>query len=251
MLDRTTTRRRSASWLRAAALLVASSTASAQSYIGTGFFEWQVSADGGQTWQAGDVVVPSAQQFVSVRAFVGWSSDAGFAFTGAWFDVTVTGSGGVGAGDVVDSFSRGRMTSGSNQTIVPQRFGDVLKIDDSRDTLAPGQGPRGVFPGQLTPQFWSPEFTTANPVMVFTFRLSLDGTLGRRDIASLFIAPTNGNSVDRFLRTYMPFGGINQPLMTFAPASVTVIPAPAAVGVMFGVLAVGRRRRSSGVSRRT
>jgi hypothetical protein len=241
MADIGITFHRAARWVAAFSLLNVPLSASAQSFIGTGFFEWQISADGGQTWQAGDVVVSTSQQFVSVRAFVGWSSDAGFAFASAQFDVTVRGSNSVDAADVV-------VTSAMSQTIVSQRFGDVLKIDDIRDTLPPGQGQRGVWPGQLTPEFGPPEFTTANPVMVFTFRLSFDGTLGRRDVTSLFIAPTVGNSVDRFLRTYTATGvpnNNNLPLMTYAAASVTVIPAPAA-GLMFGVLAVSRRRRLSG-----
>lgn len=228
----------------ALALLAAAGAASAAlGQVGTGLFEWQVSADGGLTWNPGLTEVLPTQDFVLLRARASWSSDGGmYMFAGAQFDAVVSTP---GEGDFVANPLRPYPVNSTNQTLVVTRFGNQIKVDDSRDTLPPGEGNRGVFPSQLVDAFGGP-YNRDNPITIFLMTLVLDGTPGDRDIRALFVAPTGGNTVDRFMRIYTSeLGAQNSPLSTHAGATVRVVPAPGAL--IFGVLAASslRRRRSA------
>lgn len=225
---------------------VAGLASGATAQLGTGLIEWQVSADGGAAWASGLTEVPPEQGSVLVRARASWSIDGGmYAFAGSQFDVVVKGA---APGDEVTNARRSwPFTSGSIQTIVVQRFGDVLKVDDARDTLPPGEGPRGVFPGQLVPQFGT-NFTTANPATIFEFTLQLDGSEGDRDLWSLYIAPPGGNTIDRVMRIYTSASGAqNTPSTTTRGVTIRVIPAPwagTALLAAWGAMAPRRRSRA-------
>lgn len=188
-------------------------------------------------------VLPT-QAFVLLRARASWSSDGNmFMFAGAQFDAVVFGA---GDGDYVANPIRPfPLTAGSNQTLAVTRFGNQIKVDDIRDTLPPGEGTRGVFPGQLVGGFGDHN-NPDNPITVFVMTLALDGTPGDRDIRALFIAPTGWNSVDRFMRIYTSFTGAqNIPLSTNSGATVRVIPAPWSGAALLGACgaAASRRRR--------
>lgn len=227
-------------------LAVAGAASAAFGQAGTGKFTWEVSKDGGASWSGGIVDCDETQTSVLVRAVASWSQDAGYAFAGAQFDVAVTGPAGTdGDGDSTGGYSR--ISNGANvaQTVVESRFGETLKLDDSRDTSAPGAGTRGVFPGQLVQNFAGSNFTTSNPAVLFTFTYNLDGTLGARTIDTFFRAPTGGNTSDHFMVVYTTAtGGQNRPLAELNGATINVIPAPGALALLgLGGLVAGRRRR--------
>lgn len=223
---------------------VAGLAAAANAQVGTGLVVYEVSDDGGATWNGGLTETVASSVLVRIRA--SWSDDAGmYAFAGAQFDVVVTGVSGAGAADNASNFARISNGVSSAQTIVATRFGNQLKIDDARDTLGPGLGTRGVFPGQLVEQFAGTNFTSANPATIFTFQLNLDGSIGDRELSSLYIAPPGGNTIDRVMRIYTSSSGAqNMPSTTTRGATVRVIPAPGALALMgLGGLAIARRRR--------
>lgn len=214
----------------------------AQTFFGDEAFEWQVSGDSGASWQGGDLEVPLSQQRSHVRAVASWSADAGFAFGLVRFDATIATDAPVGDGAM--EFSRGvAFSTGWVQTIVATRFGSVLKIDDSRDVLPPGEGSHGVTPSQLSPQFGH-ILDSSNPAVIFAFTLMLDGSAGRRTIDALFLIPP-GHEQDRYMGNY-PFaagGTFNFPRMSYSGASVTVVPGPWSAAMMAGAFAAGLRRR--------
>lgn len=224
---------------------VAGLAAAANAQVGTANVAYEVSDDGGATWNGGLTETVASSVLVRIRA--SWSDDAGmYAFAGAQFDVVVTGVGGAGAGDTVSNAIRpGTTSGGSAQTIVATRFGNQIKIDDVRDTLGPGAGTRGVFPGQLVENFAGTNFSNANPITIFQFELNLDGSIGDRDMSSLYIAPSGGNTIDRVMRIYTsPAGAQNTPSTTTRGATVRVVPAPGALALLgLGGLAIARRRR--------
>jgi len=229
------------------ALIALAGLAAAASAQGTGTIGYQVSTDGGTTWQNGTVNVPQSQTSVMVRIQASWSADNNmYAFAGSQFDVVVSGA---SAGDNVANAARPFPTDkGATQTIVATRFGNQIKIDDARDTSGPGLGTRGVFPGQLVEQFAGTNFSSANPINIFTFTLNLDGTAGLRSFSNLYIAPSGGNTTDHVMRVYTSSsGGQNNPVTTTNGGGVNVVvPAPGALALLgLGAIATGRCRRSS------
>lgn len=233
----------------AAILLVVAGSASAQ--VGSGSLTWEASADGGGTW-ARDISVEPGARSVLVRCVAAWSDDGGmYAFAGAQFDAIVGTQG--PRQDTASGFVRISNGVSSFQNIVATRFGEQLKIDDERDTLGPGMGNRGVFPGQLAQQWAGTNFTTANPVPIFTFELHLDGTPGDRSIFMRFPWGPMGMP-EASMRIYTtPVGGQNLlrcegstewncQQLSVRNAVVRVVPGPGAAGVM-AVGLIGLRRR--------
>lgn len=228
-----------------ATLLCAGLCASASAQVGTGTWTWEVSADGGESWASGLVVVPQDQQEVRIRGVAAWSTDAGtWGFAGTRFDFVWETP---GDGDAVTLMRRIPPFNGFGQTLAATRFGSIIKIDDSRDTLPPGEGDRGVAPGQLAPAFGNPD--TSNPIAVVEFRFALDGTPGDREVTSLFMAPTGGNTVDRVYRVYTTREGMqNIPLVSIHNATVRVVPSPAAACTLLATALLARRRTRAGQS---
>jgi hypothetical protein len=211
----------------------------------TGKLTWEVSKDGGTTWASGLTSVEPTQASVLVRAVASWAGiPAGLGFAGAFFDGVVTG---LQAGDGASSFARNFTFAA--QTIVAQPNGaGAIKIDDARDTFAPGfsgTGQRSVNPSQGVPQFTNP-FITSNPVVVFSYTLSLGGELGVRNISSVFNASGTANT--RALTVYTTAGGASVSVAAanigLNAAQVEVVPAPGAIALLgLGGLIAGRRRR--------
>jgi hypothetical protein len=222
-----------------AGLLAASTSAHAQ--IGTGTFRWELSADNGGSWQS-ELVVQESQTTVRLRAVVSWSQDAGTWFGRASYDVKWSSIGTAGLHDTLITYNR---TPGIDQFIQianGQRQGSVLKIDDQRDTLAPGQGLFGFASVQLIPNFGGNN--RSNPIVISTFDIALDGSLGGRQISSVFNPPGNGNPQDQFLSIYINTNGAtNRPIMQLFDASLTVIPSPVAFCIIAPGLLVFTRRR--------
>lgn len=226
-----------------ALIAVAGLAAIANAQTGTGSVVYQVSTDGGATWAGGNVQVQPSQASVLFRAVASWDGFNAVGFAGTQFDSVISNA---GAGDAVANPTRpGTTSGGSAQTLVATRFGTQIKIDDSRDTAAPGAGARGVFPGQLAQQFAGTNFSSANPLVIFQFQLNLDGTEGTRSVNNLYIAPSGGDTVSRYMRVYTSgTGAQNTPTSTTTGASVEVIPSPGALALLgMGLAAAGRRRR--------
>lgn len=211
--------------------------------VGTGTWTWEVSADGGKTWAGGLVEVPLEQQEVRVRAVAAWSADAGGWFAAGKPDATWTSIGSAGLGDTVSHIERYRPFGASAQNLTATRFGSVIKVDDARDTLPPGEGSLSVWASQLPPGFGMA--STANPAALFEFRIALDGTPGDREASGIFLAVSSGgNTTDRLFAVYTTSSGLtNFPLTTMHNATVRVVPAPASPALLGAAVLLATRRR--------
>lgn len=213
---------------------------------GTGHVWYEASADEGLTWQKDYLLVAASQTSVLVRIRAAWSGDAGmYAFAGMQYDVTISDAGSDVATDLTRPYPFGTIQAA---TLVATRFGSTIKIDDHRDTFAPGVGTRGIFSGQLIQMHLGADFSTANPATVFQFRLNLgDQTI--RTLTSLYRPPTGGDTISRFMRVYTsPMGSQNTPVSTTSGMIIdNYTPAPGAALAI--ALAAGgaclRRRRPS------
>ena len=226
-----------------AALPIAAFVAGGFGRVGAADFRWQASLDGGASWHGDWLDVPEATLSVRVRALVSWSADAGYAFANTRFDVAVVALGG-GHADGASSFLRPHpFGQGTIQTIAAMRFGDVLKIDDSRDTSPPGEGGRWIVPSQFY-EGWIDDFSRAHPAAIFELTLTLDGPAGARLVTQNFGgALPDGNTTDRVLRIYTSRqGDSNIPITTAYAVTINVTPAPASLGLLLPILALHRRR---------
>lgn len=218
---------------------------------------WEVSSDGGSSWLSGDVVVPADQASVLVRLSMAFTTQDytpnpnNLPFLSQIAIDTFSRSiAGAGLGDTASQVLIRRTTgagsvldSGSGFGFVPTRVGDVLKIDAQGDTLPPGMGLGWCESfNDITPIGGRP--SRANPIVMFQYSLTLDGSLGRREFGAVFGDPlrstqTNPNTA----RVYLPpFGYVYAPI-TQIPAAI-VVPGPG-VAVLGGVAlcAIPRRRR--------
>ena len=205
---------------------------------------WQASLDGGQSWQGGTVEVADPFARVRIRALVDWEYPGSYALALVQFDATISTQGSIGLADIgVDLERISPFDRGSAQTLAATRFGNTLKIDDERDTFAPGVGDRAIMSGQLV-EVAGPPFTRDNPVPVFAYSLVLDGTLGTRIVSHVWRRhPTSGE----ILRTWIylsPEGGIGMPRTSLVePLNLHVIPTPTSLALLLPLLASHRRRR--------
>jgi hypothetical protein len=231
-------------------ITLGTATTHAQPFEGTGTFRWEASLDDGATWQRGSIDVPREQASLQIRGVAEWFGQAiGGRFALAGFDGTWTSPTSAGRGDTADSFvhidySMTEYPIGGPpvEQISGQRQGDTLKIDDSRDTFAPGLGPRSIAYFQDF-NFGIPN--TANPMALFQFRLTLDGSVGERTMDAAFRASTSFpgmNPTDRFL-VLRSGASYFLPLMTRESLRVNVIPAPGGPLCAFALAALFHRRR--------
>lgn len=230
-----------AACVAAFALACAAPSADAQTYLGS--LTWE--ANDGTGWQAGRMETTAAS--VRVRFRAAWDPpNPDYYFAGCQFDAVVTTSD--SHTDVVSDAARATSTRwASVQTLAVSRFGNTIKVDDVRDTMPPGQGTRGVFPGQLVEAFDPQDHS--NPINLFEFTLTFDGVAGTRHVNSLYVAPTGGNTTDHVMRIYTTFTGQSMnPSTTTFPLEIVYVPGPGMLG-MAGVGAgfvLNRRRRARG-----
>ena len=221
--------------------LAASSVAAAQSQFS--LVSWFASLDGGETWQGGEVEVADPFARVHIRATIDWEYPGSYAFASLGMDVTITAAPEFGAADTVLDPSRiAPFNSLPNQTHVATRFGHVIKIDEVRDTLPPGHGPRWVVCSQ-SPEDFSENFSTARPAPIFEFALQLDGTVGTRIVDHVYGRTVQGDELGPYV--YLTPGGqvdMPRPILR-GPLNLVVIPAPGALGLLLPLLALHRRRR--------
>lgn len=229
--------------------LALAGAASAQpSTIGTGRFWWEASLDGGSTWARDALTVADPSAGVLIRARADWEPrppEIPFHyFAGVKFDVVVESVSG-GLSDGASHFTRAPLLgSGLGQTYAAMRFGSVLKIDDIRDTLPPGEGTRAIEVHQYREQDADLNFRRNNPMELFRFILDLDGSEGERIVRQAF-RPYQLPEPNRFLMTYLTGNGaVNYPDSTAYDLRLHVVPAPGAAGLLvLGTLLSLRGRR--------
>lgn len=225
--------------------LVIALHAAAAVQVGTGEIWYEASDDGGSTWVRDYLLTSQSRPSVLVRLRATWSEHAGmYAFAGTQFDISISNA---GSDTVVNPRRPWPFHTGSAQAVVASYFGDTIKIDDSRDTLPPGSGTRGVFPGQLLQDFAGSNFTTANPTTIFEFELHLgDQTI--RTLTSYYILPPGHDPTNpRVMRVYTSPGGMQNTPVTITHGMIIDNYTPAPGGVLLGALAGAvmsvRRRR--------
>jgi hypothetical protein len=206
---------------------------------GTGSLTIEASRDGGAIWERGVIDIGGRYDPLRIRIRAEWSSDVGmYAFAGAQFDIAI---GNTGPGDMVTDPFRPVTMRGGAQTVVASRFGTTIKIDDSRDTFAPGGGARGVFPGQLVENFAEGVFTRDNPVTIFEFRFTPDASLNRRTFQMFYIAREQNLA----MRVYTsPGGAQNIPVLTTNLIDIIDTPTPGAAALLaLATVGIIKRRR--------
>ena len=219
-----------------------SSVAGAQD-IWFSLVSWQVSQDEGHTWHGGTVEIADPFAHVRIRAIGDWYYPGAYAFASVSMDITITCADMSGENDsVTNAAPLAPFDAFQAQTYVATRFGHVMKIDEIRDTLPPGMGPRWVRCYQL-PQNSNPNFSTAQPAPIFEFALQLDGTAGTRVVDHVNPRLPGEGEVGPLLYT-TPEGGLaTPPTILRGPLNLVVIPAPATLTLLLPLLALHRRRR--------
>lgn len=213
-------------------------------------FRWQVSTDDGATWRAGAVHVPREQTSVLVNAVISWDAPTPPSFFAvSSFDVSWRAFS-AGYSDTADMFASEPIRGGyqGSQQFAARRFAETLKVDDALDELPPGLGTGAITPLEPPPNFAIVRDT--NPVIVFQFRINLDGTIGERELSAVF---RSSIAAGRRVQIWVPDGVTWRAELTdcvFEPASVTVVPGPGGAGLTLGVVAmtIWRRHRQAGRS---
>jgi hypothetical protein len=221
---------------------VGTTSATAQSTPVPVAFLWELSKDGGASWQQGSTIVDATNLAVDARLRIAWTSPVSTAqdfFGNARFDGTVQGLVAAGSLDTVTSITA--LVNGVMQTplaaVQGRRFStDLIKIDLG-DPLPPGQG--AFVTVNNAPALGG--LTAANPVTVLQYRLNLDGSPGSR-IVSCALPTSQPVSIALF---GLPAG--QQP--TFVPtvqsATLVVVPSPSCLTLAGLAGAVLLRRRRS------
>lgn len=205
----------------------------------TGSLTWQVSTDGGANWS--NAAVLNSAGSVMVRGRFEWSGvTGGLGFGGSQFDAIIAGA---VAGDSVSDIGRPAPFNFAAQTLVASTYAGGIKIDTSADVAAPGAGTGWVNPGQGSPDGIGTNFSTANPVTVFTYTLNVANDGAVRTIGNIFNITTG-----RALSVYTSSAGAQTRLSASAvainTATVTLIPTPGTLALAgLGGLAAARRRR--------
>ncbi len=209
-------------------------------FDGTATWSWEASTDGGATWHRGMLEVPTSQGAVQVRsslAFPPPPTGSGGGFSTAALDGVVSGAGPL---DSISHLSGGHLLSGN---FVASRFGSTLKIDDPVDTLPPGLGSRWAVLAQSRNQTGR---SLANPIILLSYTLSLDGSFGDRVIDGIFRQRPNyplGHvvSIDMGRNEEAP---TLVPFVIQEPLTIRVVPGPATAILGVLGLAFASRRRS-------
>ncbi len=211
----------------------------------TATWHWQLSGDSGATW-SNDLLHREPSGSVLVRGQLGWTgAPEGTYFAGTTgFDVSVAALTG-GFTDHADMFAsepiRGPYL---HDAFAALRFGNTLKLDDARDLEAPGLGPQWIRPIEDPPIIGVVRNT--NPVILFQFRLLLDGSMGDRVVSHVF-RPGGTPPPDHRIALYVApyFGGPATYVQTSSfPATLRVVPSPGAATMLgVGAIVIVRRRR--------
>ena len=193
---------------------------------------WEVNDGGGWT----RTQLTTTQQNVQVRLAAEWGGMDAYAFGGTQFDGVIQT---IDANDNVSNLHRPLPFNFISQTLAVSQFGNLIKLDSSRDIELPGLGSGWLdcsqsadFGGQIDP---------SNPVVIFRYDLQLSANAGMRHISS----------VSRSLPGPPPY---NTRLLTLTGESIRIqaeifavdvmfVPAPGTLALLGCSVAVLRRRR--------
>lgn len=212
------------------ALIALSWTSIAFGQVGTAWLTWQASVDGGDTWTSGQVSAAPGTR-VKVRGLVDWSADAGYSLSACSFDAVLRGLSGSGGADQILDSRRPPPLEFVGQTLEASRFGDLIKIDDSRDTQPPGLGTLAIRSSQPAEDFGQPH-TNARPLSVFECTLALDSSLGMREFSSLWWTTPTGQQRILLWRSPHAQDLQNTPEAIMVRLRINVVPAPAGMWVV-------------------
>jgi len=211
-------------------------------FDGTATWSWEASTDGGATWHRGMLEVPTSQGAVQVRsslAFPPPPTGSGGGFSTAALDGVV---GGAGPLDSVSGLNGGNLRSFN---FVASRFGSTIKIDDPVDTLPPGLGSRWAV---LTQSRAQGNRSLANPIILLSYTLTLDGSIGDRLVEGIFRQPPGyppGHvvSIDMGMAQEAP---TLVPFLIQEPLTIRVVPTPTTLATgTLGLAFLSRRRRAA------
>lgn len=203
---------------------------------------WQISTNNGATWSSGQTVVPQSTSSVRVRMEVSWTPpvpDPQTFLGAALFDGYVRGTNGAGPADTVTNIFMldNGFFAPARAAIQGRRVAsDLLKIDPG-DNAALGLGLLNS--ANNAPVTGGIVF--GSQVVVFDYRLQLDGTLGSREIGLVYGAVSQPVSI---VTTTVPSSSYTVQPLTQA-ATLVVVPAPAST-VMVGTCAAMLLRRRRG-----
>lgn len=209
-------------------------------FDGTATWSWEASIDGGATWHRGMLDVPASQGLVQVRSSLAFPSPptgSGGGFSTAALDGVLSGAGPL---DSVSGLNGGNLRSFN---FGASRFGGTIKIDDPLDTLPPGLGSRWAV---LTQSRAQGNRSLANPIILLSYTLSLDGSVGARHVEGIFRQPPGYRSghvvsIDMGIAQEAP---TLVPFLIQEPLTIRVVPGPATIVVGLLGLAFASRRRS-------
>lgn len=202
----------------------------------TGSLTWQ--ANDGSGWTSGSLVTDSPT--VRIRLLAEWDIDSEYtAFGATQFDGRISTD--FVAADTIADFGSGFDPFNRQAFPVATRMGTVLKLDDRRDSLPPGQGPYWTRCGQVPEAFQWVVFD--NPLDILSFTITFDGVPGTRTIDLIPGLITGGNTIDRVMYIYIDrVGNRVFPLTTISDLRITYIPTPGALPLLALAL-IPRRRR--------
>jgi hypothetical protein len=226
--------------LAAGILFVGAAESAALAQLGTASLTWEVLDETSGAWVRDSLTTTDTT--LDIRLHAQWSPELGIAFGYTFFDGIVR------TASPLDAAIAGRPPRGwdelSGSSISTTRFGDLIKIDDARDMLPPGEGPRYVIAGQNALAFADLHQNRNNPVYIYTFSLDLDGP-GTRSIESIhreWLPPSGGNPAC-LARIYThESGSTSQPPTFLQGLDIHVVPAPASLALLVAGLMPFRRR---------
>jgi hypothetical protein len=219
---------------------------------------WQLSADNGATWTYDALTVQQSQSSVMARMWLDTVA-TGFApgrrptLEAELMELHWTSIAGAGITDTIDDsavrafFYNGFVSGLSTRPAQSTRWSSILKTAPrvvGVEPRPPGQGPG--FTLNNIPAGFGDLPIDDNPLLVFEYRVQLDGSIGMRTVDALWLA---GSVVGPGQVIVAQYPAVSTPSrvvanVTSIPATLTVIPAPASAGLVVaaGLFAARRRR---------
>ncbi len=195
---------------------------------------WEVSADNGQSWQAGVVQVPQSQQSVLVRHVVTWGTPGqGDYLRNGLVVPRIVSVGGIGAEDAASDVSVRQPTG---IIPVPTGMGRRFSPGELLVTGSVSPPPTGALSFAAHDAILGTTFF-ANPVDVVRFRLTLDGSAGERIISDW----VTNNPTYRVVSAATP--GPYTYTIVYGTTTLIVVPSPAGLAVLGVASGMLRRRR--------
>ncbi len=188
--------------------------------------------------------MPLGTPHVLIRARASWVSNLDNVFAWAQFDALVTQPSELSA-DSIDmlSYQINYLRYVNPPPWLVARQGTILKVDDPRDTAAPGQGPFWIYPSNTPPDLGGLR-NNDNPIEVFHFRLNLDGTPGQRIVDCVFrpVGTISGPFFGVWERTN-GLWGVEPAIPQYSALTINVIPSGSSLALGVAAMAWTARRR--------